>query len=114
MGRWGFPLPPTSRVPAERGWRLACAAMQSRWQQKADTQPITQITRPDLVHEFIASQPGLHEMCADHVRYLISYAPQLVVRGFGGEYEDTIEAMYQRSVTEQSGDGRRTTGPARH
>ncbi len=97
-GRWGFPLPPASRVPAERGWRLAWAAMQRRWQQEVDSQPITQITRPDLVHEFIASQPGLHETCADHVRYLISYAPQLVIRGFGGEYEDTIEVMYERSV----------------
>jgi hypothetical protein len=63
-GRWGFPLPPTSRVPAERGWRLAWAAMQTKWQQEVEIQPVTQITRPDRVHEFIASQPGLHETCA--------------------------------------------------
>jgi hypothetical protein len=97
-GRWGFPLPPPSNVPTERGWRLARAALQGRWQAEADERPITQITRPDLVHAFIDSQPGLRETCADHVRYLISYAPQLVINGLGGEYEDTIEAMYQQSV----------------
>jgi hypothetical protein len=97
-GRWGFPLPQASKVPAERGWRLAWAAIQTRWQQEAESRPITQITKPDLVHEFIASQPGLHETCTEHVRYLTAYAPQLVIRGFGGKYEDTIETMYQRSV----------------
>lgn len=97
-GRWGFPLPSASKSPAERGWRLAWAAMQTRWQKEAETRPITQITRPEFVHEFIASQDGLQEMCFDHLNYLIAYAPQLVIRGFGGIYEDTIEAMYQRSV----------------
>lgn len=97
-GRWGFPLPPASKSPDERGWRLAWAAMQRRWQEEADSRPITQITNPGAVHEFIASQPGLSDTCADHLRYLISYAPQLVIPGCGGAYENTIEAMYQQSV----------------
>jgi hypothetical protein len=97
-GRWGFPLPPASKLPEERGWRLACAAMQTIWQREAETQPITQITHPRVVREFIASQPGLREACHDFVRYLISYAPQLVVRGFGGEFEDAIEAEYKGSI----------------
>jgi len=97
-GRWGFPLPERSKLPAERGWRMAHAAMQMMWQQEADSQPITQITPPGLVHDFIASHPGLDEVCADNLHYLISYAPQLVIRGFGGIYEQVIESWYQRSL----------------
>jgi hypothetical protein len=96
--RWGFPLPPQSEEPSERGWRLACTAIQMAWQQEADNRPITQLTRPELVHEFISSQPGLTETCHDYVRYLISYAPQLVIRGFGGQFEDEIDALYRQSV----------------
>jgi hypothetical protein len=99
-GRWGFPLPPFSKSPADRGWRLARTALQMAWRKEAAEQPITQITKPDLVHDFIASQPGLHEACTEHVHYLTTYAPQLVIRGFGGPYENDIEEMYQRSVVE--------------
>ena len=99
-GRWGFPLPMRSDLPAERGWRLACAAMQMAWQLEADHQPITQITRPELIHEFIESQPYLEEACSEHLQYLITYAPQLIIRGFGGQYEDEIEERYQASVAE--------------
>jgi hypothetical protein len=99
-GRWGFPLPPRSEIPEERGWRLACAALQRAWQLEADRQPITQLTPPDEVHAFIASQPGLEPTCRDHVPYLIAYAPQLVVRGFAGQFEDAIESLYQRSKPE--------------
>jgi hypothetical protein len=96
-GRWGFPLPERSKVPADRGWRMACAAMQMTWQQEAESRPITQVTHPDLVHEFIASQPGLEDACAENPHYLIAYAPQLVIPGFGGVYEEYIETAYQRS-----------------
>lgn len=97
-GRWGFPLPEGSKLPAERGWRMARAAMQMMWQQEADSRPVTQITPPELVHDFIASYAGLGETCADNLHYLISYAPQLVIRGFGGIYEQAIESSYQRSL----------------
>ena len=96
-GRWGFPLPERSKVPADRGWRMACAAMQMMWQEEAEIRPITQITHPDLVHEFIGSYPGLDETCGANLRYLMSYAPQLIIPGFSGEYEADIEAAYQRS-----------------
>ena len=97
-GRWGFPLPPPSKWPPERGLRMARAATQMGWQQEADSRPITQITHPDVVHEFIQSQPGLAETCRDYPRYLIAYAPQLTIRGFGGPYEALIEDLYRRSV----------------
>ncbi len=120
-GRWGFPLPLFSKAPAERGWRLARAALQIEWREEADVRPITQITKPDLVHDFIASQPGLPETCVEHVHYLTTYAPQLVIRGFGGPYEDAIEEIYLRSVAEgerrrankdRSGSGLTTDGRA--
>jgi hypothetical protein len=107
-GRWGFPLPPPAKEPDQRGWRLACAAMQMAWQQEADARPITQVTHPDLVHEFIISQPGLSETCHDYVHYLIAYAPQLVIRSFGGPFEDEIDALYQRSV--EAAEHRRAAG----
>jgi hypothetical protein len=72
--------------------------MQMAWQQEANKRPITQLTRPEIVHEFISSQPGLTETCHDYVRYLIAYAPQLVIRGFGGPFEDEIDALYLQSV----------------
>jgi hypothetical protein len=107
-GRWGFPLPEFSTDPAERGWRLAHAAMQMMWQREADALPITQITKPEEIHSFIESQPGLAEACSHYVPYLISYAPQLVIRTFGGKYEDEIESRYRRSV--QACQNRRDNG----
>jgi hypothetical protein len=68
------------------------------WQQEADSRPITQITPPELIHEFIASYPGLDEACADNLHYLISYAPQVAIRGFSRVYEEEIESAYQRSL----------------
>jgi hypothetical protein len=94
-GRWGFPLPPQSTEPSGRGLRLAWAALQRDWQREAELRSITQITRPDVVAEFIASQPGLAETCHDFVRYVAVYAPQLTIPGFGGEFEDEIDAMYR-------------------
>jgi hypothetical protein len=97
-GRWGFPLPPSSDVPTERGWRLAWTALQRIWCRVADERPITQITPPREVHEFIESQMGLSEACVDHLSYVIAYAPQLVIRGFGGPFEAEIERRYQISL----------------
>src|SRR4051794_9684909 len=97
-GGWGFPLPWAESDPLDRGWRIARAALQEAWKEEADRRPITQITPPQIVHEFIAAQPGLAETCRENLRYLLAYAPQLVVRGFGGEFEDTIEDAYQRSL----------------
>jgi len=100
-GRWGFPLPPKSTIPSERGERLAWAAMQMMWQKNALDLRISQITRPEDVHAFIASQPGLVETCHDYPEYLISYVPQLVIPGFEGEFESSIEGIYRPYVVER-------------
>lgn len=83
--------------------------MQTAWQAEAESRPITQLTRPEVVHEFIASQPGLIETCADYLRYLITYAPQLTIRGFGGAYEEDIEALYRESISRSAN---KTSGTA--
>jgi len=96
-GRWGFPLPAHSQEPSERGYRLARAAMQMQWQSAADNIPITQVTHPDQVHEFIDDTPGLADVCHEYPHYLGVYAPQLIIRGFGGQFEAEFEALYDLS-----------------
>lgn len=97
-GRWGFPLPPESRDPEARGWRIARAAMQVRWQDEATWIPITQVTPPDEVHAFIESHSDLEEVCHENLHYLISYAPQLTIPGFGGRFEAAIDAYHEQSI----------------
>ncbi|ORV93155.1 hypothetical protein AWC12_01895 [Mycolicibacterium iranicum] len=99
-GRWGFPLPEPSSVPAERGRRLAHTAMQTAWQSAADEIPITQVTPPERVHTFIEETPGLADTCHEFPHYLGVYAPQLTIPGFGGQFEDVFGALYERSVVE--------------
>lgn len=97
-GRWGFPLPLASRDPDQRGWRMARAAMQMRWQEDADDLPITQLTHPERVLEFIDSHPDLAEVCAEHIHYMVSYAPQMTIRGMGGQFESAIDDYYLASI----------------
>jgi hypothetical protein len=100
-GRWGFPLPSKGKKPFERGERLARAATQMLWQNKAETLRISQITHPSEVLEFIESEPGLRETCHNYLQYLAAYAPQLTIRGFGGEFEEEFEIWFQRYMVEQ-------------
>lgn len=100
-GRWGFPLPAKGNSPKERGERIACAAMQMIWQNNSEKQLITQITHPDKVLEFIYSEAGLKETCYNFPHYLATYAPQLTIRGFGGEFDAIFEDWYEKSLIEQ-------------
>jgi hypothetical protein len=97
-GRWTFPLPCHDSRGKERGIWLAWTAMQIRWEKEADDNEITQITKPDKVLWFIGSQPGLKEMCHEHPELLAIYAPQLTIRGLGGEFEEQFEEMLSLSV----------------
>jgi hypothetical protein len=89
--RWGFPLPPNDDDSLARGQRLAQAVMRDDWMAEADRRPITQITEPEVVHEFIREMPGLLETCMDFPRYLGAYAPQLLIPGFGGPFESLFD-----------------------
>lgn len=98
-GRWGFPLPPKSKKPSGKGKRLAKSAMQMLWENKANLLKITQITHPDDVLEFINSTSGLGEICHEYIPFLACYAPQLTIRGFGGEFEHEFERWYKHSLS---------------
>ncbi|HUU45887.1 MAG TPA: toll/interleukin-1 receptor domain-containing protein [Acidobacteriota bacterium] len=101
-GRWGFPLPPPGTSASERGFRIARAAMQVQWQAQVEDQRISQVTHPDNVHEFIASTPGLMEICFDHPQYLACYAPQLTIPGFGGPFESIFDMALEASREDYS------------
>lgn len=100
-GRWGFPLPEKGDTSKTRGERLAWAAMQMEWQKNIEKQKISQLTHPNLVLEFIKSQPGLKETCFEFPHYLATYAPQLTIKGFGGIFEQTFQKWFQHSTKKQ-------------
>ena len=113
-GRWTFPLPDAGPDSTARGLRLAWTAMQMNWEKKAEELAITQITRPEIVHNFIASQPGLREACHDVPVILASYAPQLTISGFSGEFDEDFDHLLTTSIAEHkrnsSGSGLTVTG----
>ena len=61
--RWCFPIHQMTELSDVRGERLAWVVMQHLWQEEAESRPITQMTPPDEVVQFIAYQPGLMEIC---------------------------------------------------
>lgn len=97
-GRWTFPLPPKEGGPQQWGERLAWTALQMRWSEAAESELVTPLSHPDVVHEFIASQPGLFETCELFPRLLVEYAPQLAIRGMSGKFEDLLTTLYRQSV----------------
>jgi hypothetical protein len=98
--RWHFPVWKMIPEDAHRGQLLAWHALQMSWQDEVEFRPITQITKPEIVLEFIQSQPGLEEVCARFPNYLLDYAPQLAIPGFGGKWEPIFDDMLARSVAE--------------
>jgi hypothetical protein len=94
--RWGFPLPPNESDATARGQRLAQAVMRDDWMAEADRRPIAQITEPEVVHAFIREMPGLLDTCMEWPSYLGAYAPQLLIRGFGGPFESLFDDWLAR------------------
>lgn len=99
-GRWGFPLPERGKIAALRGERIAWSVLQVEWMERAEKNEITQITEPEIVHDFIKASIGLSEKCHDHLQYLAAYAPQLTIKGFGGEFEQEFDNMLYWSQEE--------------
>jgi hypothetical protein len=83
-GRWSFPLPPRSDNSEDWGFRLAMTAMQISWTREADAVPISPISRPEVVLDFIQKMAGLRETCEAMPRIAAEYAPQLTIPGMGG------------------------------
>jgi len=100
-GRWTFPLPNYQSKGEARGVRLAWTAMQIRWEKEAEQNAVSQITLPGIVLDFINSLPGLKEICHEYPDILASYAPQLTIRGFGGEFENDFDLLLEKSIEKQ-------------
>jgi hypothetical protein len=98
--RWCFPVWKMTPEGAHRGENLAWQALQQMWQEEAEIRPITQITRPDALIEFIDSQPGLSEVCAKFPERLLDYAPQLAIPTIGGKWEPVFDELLARSIAE--------------
>jgi hypothetical protein len=95
--RWSFPLPSKGGSPEQWGERLAWTAMQLNWVKTANEVPITILTHPEEVLDFIYSHSGLFETCKTFPSLLAEYAPQLTIPGMGGDLEEVIEEAYQKS-----------------
>jgi hypothetical protein len=98
--RWCLPVWRMTSKSSSRGESLAWIVMQQLWQDKAENLPITQMTRPSLVVDFMRSQPGLSELFDRMPSNVLEFAPQLAIRGVGQEFESAIERVYRRSVRE--------------
>jgi TIR domain len=104
-GRWDFPLPEAGATPRTRGHRLAWAAAQMLWQQAADVKPISQISQPDDVLEFIGNHPGLADICAQNPSCLLAYAPQLALPGAAGWLQGVVDDTWDRARDRIARDG---------
>ena len=98
--RWCFPIWRMMEDSSSRGERLAWVVMQHLWQEEVEFRPITQMTPPDEVVRFIASQPGLMEVCECMPGALLEFAPQLAIPGLAGSLERRIEEEFQVSIRE--------------
>lgn len=106
-GRWSFPLPPDGTSPEERGDRLAWVAMQLVWTKEADLRRISQITPPEAVLAFIREHEGLAEVSSEFPQIVAAYAPQLLIPGFSGEFEEIFDELLNASMAEAK---RKTSG----
>lgn len=104
--RWCLPVWKMTGDSSSRGEQLAWTVMQHLWQDRAEAQPITQMTHPSALVEFLEQQPGLLRFALAMPDVLIEHAPQLAILGFGGPLESAIEIAYQKSLGEYK--GRRT------
>jgi hypothetical protein len=95
--RWSFPLPSKEGGAKDWGERLAWTAMQLMWVKADEEMPITPLTPPEQVHNFIHSYPGLLDTCLTYPRLTAEYVPQLTVRGFSGDLDDVFEEAYKQS-----------------
>jgi hypothetical protein len=97
-GRWSFPLPEKTEDAQDWGQRLAWTAMQLAWTDMAQSIPISPLTPPDDVLDFIYESPGLYEVGMEFPTLLAEYAPQLTIPGFEGDFEKEFEAEYLQTV----------------
>lgn len=111
---WGFPLPRKVAEPQKWGERLAWTAMQMNWFEYAKKIPITRLTNPKEVLDFIYSHPGLLETCRKFPELFVAYAPQLIIPGYEGNLKTVINKEYKKSCKEAEYERSRNTKQSYH
>lgn len=113
-GRWSFPLGDKGGGTKQWGEKLAWTSMQLDWTLAVEEIPITPLTEPKVILDFIDSFVGLYETCKAYPLLVAEYAPQLTIPNMGGKLEQTFEEQYQKSLLEQAGESKRgsTSGTA--
>jgi hypothetical protein len=101
--RWIFPLPHSGYVIGKkRGINIAWTAMQLEWSDAAENSEhckISQMTPPEVVHDFITSFPALSEACHQHPDHLAGYVPQLLLPQFSGPFSPLFDDLLKKSIT---------------
>lgn len=77
--------------------------MQLEWTREAESRPISPISHPDEVLDFIQRMPGLRETCEEMPLLVAENAPQLTIPGFGGFLEEFFEAEYLSNLEKRLG-----------
>jgi hypothetical protein len=96
--RWIFPLPfEAPDYGRERGLNIAWTALQMDWIGEASETKYCQLTKPDQIHRYIRSWPGLFECCRANPEILALYAPQLTIPGFDDGFADVFDELLNRS-----------------
>jgi hypothetical protein len=102
--RWIFPLPHGGYVSGkERGINIAWTAMQLEWSDAAENSEhhkISQMTPPDIVHDFIGNFPGFSEVCHQHPEHLAGYVPQLLLPEYSGPFSLAFDSLLKDSIAE--------------
>jgi hypothetical protein len=95
--RWIFPLPfGRERNTHEKGLNLASTTLQLDWCYAAEEQGLCQLTRPDAIHDFLRSMPGMIETVRQSPGTLAMYAPQLTLPGFDQGLADVFDALLDK------------------
>ena len=92
--RWIFPLPfEHERNSYERGANLASTALQLDWCYEAVELGLCQLTRPDVLQDFLRARPGMFETAQQNPGTLAMYAPQLTLPEYDDGFEDAFDAL---------------------
>lgn len=92
--RWTFPAPfPHEAGSSEKGMNIAFAAMQVAWCEEGQRANVTQLSRPERVHDFLQANNALKEATLEHPEVLALYAPQLTIPGYDGDYAGVFNAL---------------------
>lgn len=92
--RWIFPLPfEHENASFERGMNLASTALQLDWCYDAAERGLCQLTRPEILHDYLRRTPGMLETARQSPGTLAMYAPQLTLPEFDTGLEDVFDAL---------------------